>query len=160
MSAKQDRMASTSLHISDDDLDLVWREARSAYPNECCGVLVGTTSGDDVRVSRAVPTANARGDQTDRFEIPTEEILRAMRLSRKRGEEIVGYYHSHPDRPARPSKRDRRDAWEGVSYLIASVSGGLASGVRSWRLSEEGDFREEPVVPVGSPLLACEEAIR
>jgi len=58
----------------------------------------------------------------------------------------VGIWHSHPDHPARPSETDRAAAWEGWSYLIASVTDAGLSELRSWRLSGER-FLEEPVEP-------------
>lgn len=139
-----------SLRIPEDQLWPIRRHAEAAYPNECCGVLIGVESGSDVRVRRAVPTVNGSSNRVDRYEIPPEELLKAIDSARARRESIVGYYHSHPDRPARPSCVDRRDAWPGVSYVIVSVEDGVATQVRSWRLTGNGDFFEESVVSQGS----------
>jgi proteasome lid subunit RPN8/RPN11 len=109
-------------------------------------MLVGVTEGPVTSIMRVVPAANAHLDRTARYEIPPREILRAMTEGREMGEEVVGYFHSHPDRPAFPSDADRRDAWTGVSYLIVSVTAGDVGSMRSWRMSRGGAFEEERLV--------------
>jgi proteasome lid subunit RPN8/RPN11 len=49
---------------------------------------------------------------------------------------IIGFYHSHPDHPARPSDFDREHAWPFYSYVIVSVATGRAAGMASWVLDE------------------------
>jgi proteasome lid subunit RPN8/RPN11 len=135
-----------TLYLPRPVLDAVARHAKSDYPKECCGVLLGEVAGvEGCRVVEAIPTRNRRVDRpADRFAIAPEEILEALKRGRTRGNEIVGYYHSHPDRSGRPSEVDRRDAWSDTFYLILGLKTGRVEEVRSWRLCDSV-FREAPV---------------
>lgn len=133
------------------------RHAAETYPEECCGFLLGRAAPEGAVVERALAADNehpsARGT---RYLIPPERVLAARREARALELRIVGYYHSHPDRSAEPSRHDLDDAWPGLSYLIVPVAGGVAGRPRSWRLREDArGFEEELVVP-GDPR---EEAV-
>lgn len=111
------------------------------YPHECCGFLLGVEE-EGVKVVREVRRApNARDDSPqNRYLIPPEAILNAEKACRQAGMEILGFYHSHPDVPARPSQFDRDQAWPWYSYLILSVRAGVAEELSAWVVREE----EEP----------------
>jgi len=160
-----------TLSISVRHLHAVERHAAAAYPEECCGVLVGRleegVQGDQcdgegpssggverVRVHRVLPARNDESDRpSSRYTIAPETVLAARREARSLGLDVVGYYHSHPDRPAEPSPTDLESAWTGMSYLIVSVEDGQAVETRSWRLRGEGEpFEEEAVEPVGDAV--------
>jgi proteasome lid subunit RPN8/RPN11 len=126
------------------------RHASMSYPEECCGVLIGRSSGDTTFVERVLSVGNERQDsRRNRFLISPETVLAAHKEARNLGLDIVGYYHSHPDHPARPSDFDREHAWPGLSYLIVSVQGGKVAEARSWRLADDRDRYEEEVVEQG-----------
>lgn len=98
--------------------------AETAYPGECCGLLVGQPRATgEIQIERAVISKN-RGKGNDRFEVDPQvwvDLTRALRGSPQR---IVGLYHSHPDTPAQPSIVDLQSAWgEELIWLIVSVSG-------------------------------------
>lgn len=120
-----------------------------AYPEECCGLLLGRPlpGGSGSAVVRAVAADNEHGEERRRrYTIGPETVLHADRVARAEGLEIVGYYHSHPDHPAAPSAFDREHAWPGVSYLIVPVAARRAGAARSWRLAgDRGGFDEEAV---------------
>lgn len=100
--------------------------ARAAYPEECCGLLIGTrANGDAVQVTRAVAAANvAAGDRRRRFEIDPRCQFATMRALRGTAEAIVGHYHSHPDGPPLPSAADRDSLFDPSLYwLIVGVDG-------------------------------------
>jgi proteasome lid subunit RPN8/RPN11 len=61
----------------------------------------------------------------------------ADRAAEARGLDVVGWYHSHPDHPARPSEYDREHAWPWYSYIIVSVAKGVAGEMTSWRLQDD-----------------------
>ena len=115
--------------------------AARAYPEECCGVLVGRQPcpAGPVQVVEVVATANDETAKLRRhgYRIPPSALLAAHRRARERQLAIVGFYHSHPDRPPVPSRSDWREAWPGVSYLIVAVSPGRDPELRSWRLAED-----------------------
>jgi len=123
----------------------------ATYPHECCGVLLGTMGGETRTVSSAVRCGNTRADSPqNRYNIDPKELVRIQREGRDRGEDIVGFYHSHPDHPAHWSQTDLADAhWIGCSYVITSVEKGKAAVTNSFELTgtmeEDKKFVDEPV---------------
>jgi proteasome lid subunit RPN8/RPN11 len=119
------------------------QHGEKTYPHECCGVLLGRFDDDGSKtVSRAAPCANLRDDSPhNRYSIDPKELIRIQREGRERGEDIVGFYHSHPDHPARWSPTDLAEAhWFGCSYVITSVEKGAATITNSFELAGgEGD---------------------
>ena len=128
------------------------RHAVAAYPEECCGVLVGrramSGAGERATVSLVIRARNIHdGSRFRRFTIAPEDLLRAHKRARQRGQEVVGYYHSHPDRAAVPSDHDRSAADPGVSHLILAVRRDRVVARRSWHLPVDGShFEEERLV--------------
>jgi proteasome lid subunit RPN8/RPN11 len=113
-------------------LEEMLAQARERYPFEACGVLVGVVQSL-ARVERVVPVVNREQEQPRvRYQIAPEDLIRIQREARDRGEEIVGYYHSHPDHPARPSETDRRIAAEGLSDGVYHVVVGVEKGERAF----------------------------
>jgi len=127
------------------------QHGEAAYPHESCGVLLGSARGEHRLVRRAVPCRNAHTDSpADRYHVDPREILRLEREARSRGEEVVGFYHSHPDHPAHWSATDLAEAhWLGCSYVITRVAEGRAEDTCSFLLAGEGEadkrFLEEDV---------------
>ena len=133
------------------------------YPSECCGVLLGKADGDAKEVTEVVPLTNLRHDPTraqellplddqnretdkNRFLIDPLDQLRVEKGARARGLDVLGYYHSHPDHPARPSVYDRDHAWPWYSYVIIAVERGTTKDLTSWVLAEDRSaFGAEPV---------------
>ena len=116
--------------------DEIRRHGEAAYPAECCGVLIGREEGDAKVVVRLEPAVNRRTDDPHRYLIAPEDLLRLERTLRGTGENIVGYYHSHPDHPARPSAFDTEHAWPWYSYLIVRIDGAQGADMASWVLDE------------------------
>lgn len=139
-----------SLSLDLEHVAAIRREGRESYPHECCGALLGVADARwpaDKRVLTVVPAANERVDSpANRFLISAEEMRRLETEARRRGLDVVGFYHSHPDHPARPSEYDREHAWPWYSYVILEVRGGRDAAMRSWRLTEGRErFEEEPL---------------
>jgi proteasome lid subunit RPN8/RPN11 len=87
----------------------------------------------------------------DRYELDPREVLRLDKLAESREQEMVGFYHSHPDHPARPSATDATHAWPGYVYLIVGVSGDGDTETRAWLYDDKSQlFRESPVQVEGS----------
>jgi len=133
------------------------RHGEERYPQECCGVLLGRVAGADRTATLALRCANQERDRPGRrYLIDPRELLGAVHLARRRGEEIVGFYHSHPDHPAQPSPADLDEAhWLGCSYVITRVAAGRAEATRSFLLAGSGEedkrFEEEAVERVPPP---------
>jgi proteasome lid subunit RPN8/RPN11 len=144
---------STTLRLPAALLERIRQHGRTAYPEECCGVMLGRIDRASGRteVVRLVAQENQREDEHrhNRYLIPPEAVLRADREARTAGLEIVGYYHSHPDHPSRPSDFDRDHAWPDQSYLIVAVAGGQPATAQSWRLRDDRSAFEEETVEVG-----------
>jgi proteasome lid subunit RPN8/RPN11 len=135
------------LVISPRHLQTIGRHATASYPDECCGVLIGRALEDATVVERVLSVGNERQDSRhNRFLISPETVLAAQKEARSLGLDIVGYYHSHPDHPARPSDFDREHAWPWVSYLIVSLQGRKVVDTRSWRLREDRQSFDEEVI--------------
>jgi proteasome lid subunit RPN8/RPN11 len=130
------------------------------YPYECCGALLGRDLGlaenavsekKSLSVSREVlslfPLVNRRDDSPrNRFSVTAEDVKDAEKTARAQGLEVIGWYHSHPDHPARPSDYDRDHAWPWYSYIIVSVQSGVPQDMTSWRLEDDrSGFLEEKI---------------
>ncbi len=121
----------------------------SAYPNECCGILLGTLDekgGKTVRSLRPVVNSREEEEQYHRFLITEDDMVLAEMEARKSGLDIVGFYHSHPDHPAEPSGYDRDHALPFYSYVILSVGKGKAELLASWLLENSREkFSRESI---------------
>jgi proteasome lid subunit RPN8/RPN11 len=141
-----------TLHITTRDHEALQRHAESAYPEECCGVLVGTIIASARHVHAIITCRNIRSaDAHTRYEINPAELVRVQREARESGMEILGFYHSHPDHPAQPSSTDIAHAhWIGCSYVIISINRGQATETRSFLLAgtkeEDKSFWTEDLI--------------
>jgi proteasome lid subunit RPN8/RPN11 len=105
------------------------------YPHECCGAILGHDGEPAREVLDLMPLANRRDDSPrNRFEVTSEDVRLAEKAARAQNLELIGWYHSHPDHPARPSEYDRDHAWPWYSYIIISVQSGEPRDMNSWRL--------------------------
>ena len=62
---------------------------------------------------------------------------------RELGGELLGFYHSHPDHPARPSQFDLDHAWPTFAYVIVAVAAGRAGDMTVWFLKEDRSSFDE-----------------
>jgi proteasome lid subunit RPN8/RPN11 len=132
------------LTIQRKEYDALRQHGEETYPYECCGVLLGQMGDDGVRnVSSVARAGNTRTDSAhNRYNIDPKDLIRIQREGRGRGEDIIGFYHSHPDHPARWSPTDLTEAhWFGCSYVITTVEKGKAGLTNSFELtgSDEND---------------------
>jgi proteasome lid subunit RPN8/RPN11 len=140
------------LRIQQSEYEEIRLHAEEAYPEEGCGVLLGVTSGETRTVEAVVRCANAERDrQRTRYSIEPRELVLIQRMARERALEIVGFYHSHPDHPARWSEADFAEAhWIGCSYVIIEVREGRTRHTRSFALvghtEEDKTFVDEEIV--------------
>jgi proteasome lid subunit RPN8/RPN11 len=134
-------------------LEDIARAASAAYPYEGCGALLGER--DHVRVTLLLPNTE-KGSPRVRFEVSPGDYLRAEREADSQGLRLLGFWHSHPDHPARPSDTDRTHAWEGLLTVIVSVQKGHARDIGAWEIYgpelpfepvtiESSDFSDEYV---------------
>ncbi len=127
-----------TLRLRAQETEQIYAHLSRAYPEEGCGVLLGRDRGDAREVARAVPIQNRREDSKhNRYLIAPEQFRAAEREARDAELDVVGFFHSHPDHPARPSSFDLEHAWPFYSYMIVSVERGQATDMRAWRLAED-----------------------
>jgi proteasome lid subunit RPN8/RPN11 len=143
--------AVTTLRLSFDVEVAIRAHAAETYPHECCGALLGRDAAAR-EVLRAFPLPNRRQDSPrNRFSLEPADVVAAERVAREMGAELVGWYHSHPDHPARPSAYDREHAWPWYSYVIVAVAGGAPGEMTSWRLADDrGAFAPEALETVAA----------
>jgi proteasome lid subunit RPN8/RPN11 len=127
------------LLITSDAEARIRAHGAETYPHECCGALLGRDAEDGMRsVLQLFPLINRRDDSPrNRFSVTSEDVRDAEKAAHAAGLDVVGWYHSHPDHPARPSEFDREHAWPWYSYVIVSVQNGEAKDMASWRLNDD-----------------------
>ena len=110
------------------------------YPHECCGALVGK----DAVVSEivALPNTTEEGPRR-RFLVRPSDYRLAESRATELGGELLGFYHSHPDHPARPSQYDLDHAWPTFAYIIVAVAAGAAREMTVWFLKDDRSIFEE-----------------
>ena len=108
--------------------------ARETYPDECCGALL-ERDGRTVEAFRLPNTTSAGARR--RFRIGPSDYRLAEQRARDLGASLGGFYHSHPDHPARPSNNDLEQAWPNLTYVIVSVTSGSPGEMTAWRLRED-----------------------
>ena len=113
-------------------LTMLRRVAVEAFPNECCGLLVGTGERT-ITVSELVPVANVAVRPESRFEVDPQvqfDLLRRLRGSDLR---IVGHYHSHPNGAAELSRHDLAMAHDPAAvWLVVPVREGETGTPRAF----------------------------
>ncbi len=119
------------------------RHAETEYAGECCGVLLGEKGGEGRLVKRAVACVNSSGEsRSSRFLIDPEELLEVRQRARTAGLDVIGFYHSHPDRGAYFSESDLRNCWPRFVNIVLSVEQGRFREAKAFRV-DEGQSRAE-----------------
>ncbi|HEY6329057.1 MAG TPA: M67 family metallopeptidase [Blastocatellia bacterium] len=159
-----------AIKIKQSELDDIKRHGEATYPHECCGFLIGTSEEglnilhqtlpadnewpDQPHPSSPGSSAQLAGDapaktesQRNRYLITPEQWKRADAHARSQRLAIIGYYHSHPDRPAAPSGFDLdHSCWPGESYIIVSIQEGRAADINSFAKPDYTHFEKEPLL--------------
>ena len=118
--------------------------AQSTYPNECCGAMLGSAANGVTAVTLAVPLPNSfAGEQSRRYEIGQDDLMKADREARSRGMDLVGIFHSHPDEDAYFSSTDLKNSCPWYSFVVMSVRNGVIDYARCFRPDPEQTTAEE-----------------
>ncbi len=135
--------------IDEQHLSEIRQHGEHDYPFECCGLLIGRFDGDNRKVvTESYPISNAREEEKkrNRFLITPEELMRGEKYAREKSLDVVGFYHSHPDDRAVPSRYDLDHAWPTYSYIVVAVASGRAADLRSWQMqADRSGFSEEEI---------------
>ena len=140
------------LKINSETAESIRAHGAAGYPHEICGALLGRESGEGREVAAIFPLPNQREDSPqNRFVIAPLDVLRADAAAREQKLDLVGWYHSHPDHPARPSEFDREHAWPWYSYIILSVAECRPREMTSWRLRDDRSGYDEEAIEIVAP---------
>lgn len=155
------------IRLSEAQLDAIRAHGAATFPNECCGVLLGDVEGDDRTVQEVralsnvfapdaefetsvLPAGAEAGEvatigQERRYLVSPQEMFALMQEERRTRRKVLGFYHSHPNHPARPSVFDREWASPWYTYIIVSVMDGRPADLTAWRLDDDRQaFSAEP----------------
>jgi proteasome lid subunit RPN8/RPN11 len=148
-------MAARALQLDADVAGIIRRHGEETFPHECCGALIGIageSSGPSdgvviasvTRVTAAVPLPNTTEEgPRRRFLVRPADYRLAEARASELGGELLGFYHSHPDHPARPSQFDLDHAWPNFAYVIVSVMSGVSRLMTVWFLKEDRSSFDE-----------------
>jgi proteasome lid subunit RPN8/RPN11 len=142
-----------SIHLPRHLLNEIHCQGENAYPEEGAGLLLGHEQDGFRYVQSLLILENAREDTArhNRYLITAADMLGGEKEAERRGQSIIGIYHSHPDHPNLPSEFDREWAIPWYSYLITRVNNGQAVESKSWRLLDDrsGFSPEDIIIPPG-----------
>jgi len=133
-------MSSQRLTITSEVNAAIRLHGQETYPHECCGALVGRAGA--VTAVVALPNTTDEGPRR-RFMVRPSDYQLAERRASELGGELLGFYHSHPDHPARPSQYDLDHAWPTFAYIIVAVAAGSAGDMTVWFLKDDRSSFEE-----------------
>ncbi len=109
------------LKLKKNDYDKILAYCEQGLPNESCGLLAGTVEGEVKTVTKVYLLTNI-DNSNEHFSMDPKEQFAALKDARANGAVILGNFHSHPETPSRPSKEDKRLAYDsGIEYLILSL---------------------------------------
>ncbi len=126
------------IRLKSKDIEEIKDIAQKTYPHECCGVMVGSVENGVKTVTELIPAENQRTDSPANRYLITPDLLNELEKKLKGTDRaILGFFHSHPDVPARPSTYDQDHAWPWYSYVIVSVNEGEAGEIHNWKLRDD-----------------------
>jgi proteasome lid subunit RPN8/RPN11 len=145
-------LSAITLKVSEQLFRKIEAHGVETYPHECCGALLGRDGDNGREVTALVPLANRRNDSPrNRFEVTPEDVMLAEKTARDQKVDLIGWYHSHPDAPARPSEFDRAHAWPWYSYIIVSIQKGEPKDMTSWRLQDDRSAYDPEAIESAAP---------
>jgi proteasome lid subunit RPN8/RPN11 len=138
------------IRLSRSQDEQIRREAANVYPDECCGIIYGVERDGLRVVTRLEPVPNVfdERERYHRFSISGAQLMKAERSAAEQNALVLGFYHSHPDHPARPSEYDREHAWPFYSYVIVAVAKREPTDMTSWQLNERTETFERQTVEI------------
>lgn len=127
------------MKISHSHIEAIRAHAVREFPCECCGVIGGV---DDLAMS-VYGLRNVANNKFVEYEADAKDLFDAHREMRRRGEDLIAIYHSHPNqREPRPSETDvRRAFYVDAVYFIVGFDGS-ETVVRAFRIYESANVWE------------------
>jgi len=120
---------------------LMIEQALKELPNECCGLLLGKNN----TVLRIIPMENIDPSPEAYFMDPVRQADIFTEMERK-GEKLIGIYHSHPKGPAFPSETDLKTAFHpNTAYIIISLENPEKPELGAFMI-ENGSYQEVKLI--------------
>ena len=128
--------------LSEDIKEKLAEHAGLAYPSECCGILFGKYDDNgivkilDIKEAENLSDSSyskSDNDPYSNYEMSPLQIYKAEKEYFRKGLEIVGFYHSHPDKAAVLSGKDKAGMMPGLYYAVLSVTEYGYKEVRVWK---------------------------
>lgn len=134
--------------LTEAQRDAIARHGEATFPDECCGAMLGRVVAGRRVVERLTEIENQwdEGERRRRFLITPRQYMQLEREADRSGETLIGFYHSHPNAPARPSDFDREHALPWHTYIIASIMDGTYDVMTAWQLSDDRASFQSSVV--------------
>lgn len=121
--------------ISENAAENLKKEALLSFPNETCGILAGRKENNFI--SKIVPLINGeKCDSRYNFEANPLEFYIFEKQLKKLNLEIIGFYHSHPQSRAVPSKKDEKFMIPNLLYAIISVQKNKKTDLKVYEKTE------------------------
>lgn len=133
-------MSDTRIVLNQSVLREMHDHATSTYPEECCGLLLGTRSDGVTKIakcSQRMDNVFQKQERFHRYAIDSMKFMDSENKAKEMNQEIIGIYHSHPDSQAKPSSYDTSRAWPGFSYIVIEVNNSEAAETTSWILKKD-----------------------
>lgn len=128
------------LWLSREQAREIVRHATSDAPREACGIIGGV----DDRARIVVPAPNTASDPRTTYHLDDATLARTIMQFRSQGLSLIGFYHSHPNGSALPSKTDiRLAAYPDTAYLIVGL-GADEPELAAWRI-QSGEVQRLPL---------------
>jgi proteasome lid subunit RPN8/RPN11 len=134
MSTDASTATARTIAISAKAIDAIREHGAADFPYECCGALI-EVRGTIIEAAALKNTTG--GGATRRFRIGPEGYREAEARASEFGGTLAGFYHSHPNEPARPSQYDLDHAWPNLTYIIISVNAGTPGEITAWHLRDD-----------------------
>jgi len=111
------------LKIKPSDMLAVEKHALKTFPYECCGLFMGKSNDEEFEVKKVVKAKNTLRSPAA-FEANPAFVYREYKKAERRGLELIGIYHSHPNLKAFVSSRDAdfMKYWKKIVWLIVGLS--------------------------------------
>lgn len=126
--------------ISRRQTEKLFAHARDCMPEECCGVV----GGNREKANSVYRLRNVSKNPLNAYEAAPEDLFKAQRDMRGKGEELLAIYHSHP-RSANPQPSETDVAlafYPNAVYLIIGFDG-ERNILKAFRIIEsEGRWEE------------------
>jgi len=133
------------LYLKRKEFDAILSYALQGYPNEVCGLIAGTVSGEEKHIGKVYLLTNTDASN-EHFSMDPNEQLAAIKDIRANKMVLLGNFHSHPETPSRPSDEDKRLAYDTKSnYLILSLMDQKEPILKAFLINENKDVTEESI---------------